>query len=163
MVQKRKVLLVCRRMQAALLVQAMVHWLLFTIVAFAVLFFWHLLAHGMEKPWSWHLAGVWQHSGTTFVILLCLLPVVVLDSVRLSNRVAGPIFRLQRAVQQLARGEQTEPVKFREKDFWHDLADDFNTVLARVQPSAVQPSTAQSSTVPPIAATQREPSESLPR
>jgi hypothetical protein len=33
----------------------------------------------------------------------------------------------------LARGETVEAIEFRSNDFWHDFADDFNAVRARIR------------------------------
>jgi hypothetical protein len=32
----------------------------------------------------------------------------------------------------LARGDDVEPIEFRGNDFWHDFADEFNAVRARI-------------------------------
>ena len=49
-----------------------------------------------------------------------LLPLVIIDIVRLSNRFTGPLLRMRRSMRALAQGEQVEPLKFRDADFWHD-------------------------------------------
>jgi len=64
--------------------------------------------------------------------MLFLLPVFVMDTVKLSHRFAGPIFSLRRAIREVAAGETPRRLKFRHKDFWKDLADDYNAMLARL-------------------------------
>jgi hypothetical protein len=64
---------------------------------------------------------------------LGFLPLAVIDMVRLSHRFAGPMLRFRRAMHELGRGEHVEPLRFRDGDFWQDLATDFNAVLNRVQ------------------------------
>ena len=61
------------------------------------------------------------------------LPLAVIDMVRLSHRFAGPMLRFRRAMQELGRGEPVEPLRFRDGDYWQDLATEFNTVCNRVQ------------------------------
>jgi hypothetical protein len=51
----------------------------------------------------------------------------------LSNRFVGPLVRLRRSMRKLARGEHVDPICFRDNDFWHDFANEFNAVAARVQ------------------------------
>ena len=63
---------------------------------------------------------------------LGFLPLAVIDMVRLSHRFAGPMVRFRRAMHELGRGEQVEPLLFRDGDFWQDLATDFNAVCDRV-------------------------------
>jgi hypothetical protein len=41
-------------------------------------------------------------------------------------------------MRELARGEHVEPIHFRDNDFWHDFAEEFNAVAARVQEDAPQ-------------------------
>ena len=62
-----------------------------------------------------------------------VLPLLVVDVLRVSHRFAGPMYRLRNALRDLADGKQIPPVKFREGDFWCEMADEFNRVLARVQ------------------------------
>jgi len=64
---------------------------------------------------------------------LGFLPLAVIDMVRLSHRFAGPMLRFRRAMQELGRGEHVEPLRFRDGDYWQDIATDFNAVCSRVQ------------------------------
>ena len=43
------------------------------------------------------------------------------------------MLRLRRAMRELARGEDVQPVRFRDGDFWHDFAEEFNAIAARIQ------------------------------
>jgi len=61
---------------------------------------------------------------------------VIVDVVRLSNRFTGPLLRLRRSMRALARGEQVEPIRFRDNDFWHDFAEEFNALAARFRHQA---------------------------
>ncbi len=40
---------------------------------------------------------------------------------------------IAKLVECLARGENVRPIKFRRQDFWHDVATEFNGVLARIE------------------------------
>ena len=72
---------------------------------------------------------------------MVLLPVALIDMARMSNRFAGPILRLRRAVRDLADGREVEPIKFRDHDYWGDFAEDFNRVVARMNESSKAVST----------------------
>ncbi len=67
---------------------------------------------------------------------------------RLSNRFAGPMLRLRRSLRALGRGEYVEPLEFRGADFWQEFADDFNSVLRRVQAVQTPPSSPSSAEQP---------------
>ena len=50
--------------------------------------------------------------------MVILLPVFLYDTVKLSNRFAGPVIRLRRAMQAISQGNAVEKLQFRENDFW---------------------------------------------
>jgi nitrogen fixation/metabolism regulation signal transduction histidine kinase len=58
--------------------------------------------------------------------------VFVIDSIKLSHRFAGPIFSLRRAIREIAAGNPPRKLKFRRRDFWQDLAQDYNAMLAQL-------------------------------
>ena len=64
--------------------------------------------------------------------MVFLLPVFVVDTIKLSHRFAGPIFSLRRAIREVAQGKTPRKLKFRRRDFWHDLAEDYNAMLTRL-------------------------------
>ena len=68
--------------------------------------------------------------------VLLVLPIVLLDFVRMTNRFAGPVFRLQREMQRAAQGEKVAPVHFRDGDYWQGLADSFNLLIERLEEPA---------------------------
>ena len=57
-----------------------------------------------------------------------VLPVVIIDVVRWSNKFAGPAHRLHKALGELASGHAVKKLKFRTGDFWHEAAEAFNTL-----------------------------------
>jgi hypothetical protein len=59
-----------------------------------------------------------------------LVPLLVIDTLRLSNRLVGPLVRLRDGLRRLARGEQVSPIHFRTGDFMEELANEFNRVSA---------------------------------
>jgi nitrogen fixation/metabolism regulation signal transduction histidine kinase len=62
-----------------------------------------------------------------FAFLAVLSVVLVITfGIELSHRVAGPIHRLRNEFAQLSQGKQLTEIKFRDKDFFPELADAFN-------------------------------------
>lgn len=53
----------------------------------------------------------------------------------ITHRIAGPIYRLEAHCRQMAQGEAHGPVRFREGDFFPELAEAFNAQLKRSGPS----------------------------
>ena len=70
----------------------------------------------------------------TYLCLLGILPFVVLDAVRVSNRFVGPIVRIQKELSQLADGDTTRnEISFRDGDYWTQLGSEFNRVAERIR------------------------------
>jgi hypothetical protein len=85
------------------------------------------------RTFAFHVDWLWFHYAPAVVASLLLVPIILLDSLRMSNRFAGPMVRLRRAMGRLAEGESVQPINFRDNDFWADFAEDFNRMLARQQ------------------------------
>lgn len=127
----RKQQFVNPKLQGAFLLQLLLHWGLFLTAAFVLLTVWQVLT-GPFRPINEHLVQMWERFRPVGVVLLLLMPAFLLDSIKLSHRVAGPMVRLRREFQNLAAGKFVAPVRFREKDFFHEVADDFNQAIARI-------------------------------
>jgi hypothetical protein len=72
-----------------------------------------------------------RHYGPVFLGTLVLLPLVIMDTLRLTNRFVGPVYRLRRALHEAAEGQLARPLQFRDDDFWREVADDFNRAIGR--------------------------------
>lgn len=79
------------------------------------------------------LDQLWSYLKLSAIASLFVLPIVVLDVVRLSHRWSGPIFRLRKSLRSLAKGEEVAAIQFRQGDYWQELAEDFNVVAARLK------------------------------
>lgn len=74
----------------------------------------------------------WWTYSPLLLVLACLVPMFVYDSIRISHRFAGPVFRLRQVIRSLATGEHPEPIEFRQGDFWQEMATDINRVIDRL-------------------------------
>jgi hypothetical protein len=110
------------------------HWTLLLTATFAILLSWQYLVGEPHQTLRGCLRDTWHRFGPCFVILLMVLPVVVHDTVKFSNRLAGPLLRLRNAMQRVANNEHVRPIQFRKGDFCQDLAEHFNAALLRLQP-----------------------------
>ena len=75
--------------------------------------------------------NLWNQYWPVLVSMACMLPLFLHDALKLSNRFAGPLFRLRRHMHLLAEDKQVEPLMFREGDFCQKMALDFNRILER--------------------------------
>ncbi|NLX95828.1 MAG: hypothetical protein GXY83_06600 [Rhodopirellula sp.] len=127
----RKQLFVDAKVQGALVLRVVLYWIVCLITITLMLLCWRILT-GPARIFYTHFDDMWFHYGPAMVASLVLLPLVIVDVVRLSNRFVGPLFRLRRSMRELARGEAVRPIQFREGDFWKEFGDEFNSVLARM-------------------------------
>ncbi len=128
---RRANLLICRDVQGALMGRTIVYWVYCLVAVSMMVFCWSLVQTRPTSGVGMLMELAWRY-GPAIVASSLLLPIVVIDSMKLSHRIVGPLFRLHNAMRRLAAGDDVEPISFREGDFWHDLADDFNRVVARV-------------------------------
>ncbi len=127
----RKQLFVDPKVQGALVLRTVLYWFFCLLTMTIALLLWRLLT-GPARLFFWHFDDLWHYYGPAAVASLLVLPLVIIDSVRLSNRFAGPLYRLRRDMRRLAAGETVRPIKFRDGDFWAEFADEFNAVAKKM-------------------------------
>lgn len=66
-------------------------------------------------------------------ILLVAAPIITFTTcylgIKLSHRVAGPIYRMTKHLEQLSESGEVREVKFREKDYFLELENEFNKFI----------------------------------
>lgn len=73
------------------------------------------------------LASIW----TAFAVAgFVLVPVIMVTGVRLTHRIAGPVFRFERYLADVRDGKATEPCKIRKSDSLHQLCRAINEACA---------------------------------
>jgi hypothetical protein len=128
----RKQLLVDLRVQGALVLRVIFYWCMCLISLTIMLLVWRLLTDP-TRMFLTHLSDLWADLGPAAIASLLLLPLVIVDVLQTSHRFTGPLWRLRGAMRKLARGEEVEPLRFRRGDFWHQIAEEFNAVAARIE------------------------------
>lgn len=134
----RKRLWVDPKVQGTLILRVVLYWVVCLVTVTLMLLCWRIVT-GPARPFYTHFDDMWFHYGPALVASFLLLPLIVLDILRVSNRFAGPLFRLRRAMRALARGEEVRPISFREGDFWIEVAHEFNAILARFEQEGTRP------------------------
>ena len=134
----RKRFFVDYRVQGALIVRIVLYWLMCLLTIMLLLLGWGMIA-GPIRPLNTQLAELWTLYGPAAVASLLVLPAVIFDLLRVSNRFAGPMFRLRRSLHDLAQGKPVSAVRFRQGDFWQEFAADFNAVAALAREAKAHP------------------------
>ena len=142
---KRRQYYVDTKVQGALLGRTAIYWCFCVVAIMLMLLAWRVTTEPAQ-PFAAHLVWFWTYNAPAMLASCLLLPILMIDTLRLSNRFAGPMIRLRRAMVRLADGERVEPVNFRDNDFWKSFADDFNRVLARIECERQQAAGSQGAT-----------------
>ena len=135
--KKRNKKFVDGSVQGALVTRLALHWFTFVMVGFAVSIVFQFFTDPF-RPISEHMREMLQNQAGFLLVMLCMTPIYLFDTVKLSNRFVGPILRLRRAMKDLGHGRPTSKIKFRPGDFWMELADDFNLILDRTDLASTQ-------------------------
>jgi methyl-accepting chemotaxis protein len=141
----RKRLLVDRKVQGSLMLRAVEYWFCCLATVGLALLAWKLIT-GPDQPLYQFFFDAWRFFLPTAVVSVLILPLLVYDILRLSNKFTGPLFRLRRELRRLAAGENVPPIRFRSGDFWPEMADEFNAVAQRLEMLANRAETARKTT-----------------
>ena len=121
------------KVQGALARRLVFHWLLFFAMASFMALALQVLTDPL-RPVAEHLRNAWLTHGPFVVVMVFLLPAFLVDTIKLSHRFAGPIVALRRSMREIIQGGPPRKLNFRDGDFWHELADEYNAMLARLAP-----------------------------
>ena len=80
-----------------------------------------------------HLGQLVFRFWPAYLSMVCLLPFLLLDCLRVTHRIAGPLVRVRRQISKALTGEPVTPIKFRSDDPWRDFADEVNQLVAAGQ------------------------------
>jgi hypothetical protein len=128
----RKYLFVDRKVQGALIARVIFYWFTCLLTLTLMILCWRITT-GPARLFYTHFDDMWFHFGPAVIGSFILLPMVVYDIIRLSNRFVGPLIRLRRSLRALAEGKEVSPLYFREGDFWKEFAIEFNTIAEQMQ------------------------------
>lgn len=128
----RERILVDPKVQWTIAGRVLMHWALFVVCITSISVMVRVLSAVGEQPFSSALQAALRSQIPIFGVMMMLLPVFLRDTLKLSNRFAGPMYRLRIALKSLNETGTAAPIKFRTGDFWLEAADDFNETLEQV-------------------------------
>ena len=96
--------------QGALARRIIFHWLVFLLVASLAAFLLQVLSDPF-RPLASTSQNLWWTHGPFLLVMVFLLPVFVVDTIKISHRFAGPIFSLRRAMREVAAGQAAAQVE----------------------------------------------------
>lgn len=107
------------------------HWVVFFVCNAMALMIWIRLFEQPDADWGQTFSDTIRRFMPFFIITMALIPAFVWDTLKLTNRFAGPILRLRTALADASAGRAVQPLQFRTNDFWREIAENFNKVLAK--------------------------------
>lgn len=130
---KRSRLLVDPTVQWSIAGRILIHWVFFLVCLVSLGTMVRVLVAVGNQPFSeaWRGAAISQIPALG--VMFVLMPIFLRDTLKLSNRFAGPMFRLRTALKSLSDEGSTKPIKFRDGDFWQEAAEDFNEILGKIE------------------------------
>lgn len=120
------------KVQGMLMLRCLGYWAAMLMTITVLLITWRSMS-GPAKIFYEHFDELWFQYKMPFMATVFLLPLLLFDIAKLSNRFVGPVIRLRRALREMANGDPIRLIHFRAGDFWSEVADEFNAVAARVQ------------------------------
>ncbi len=145
--RKRKQNFVDSHVQGALIRRIIIHWALFFGITILLIAAMNALGSDPSLSMSERIWNGGSGGASTLLLFalvtLCLFPAFILDTIRFSNRFVGPITRVRRSLRELGDTGQTERIKFRDNDFWAEMAREFNTVADLVEQKSTVANTTQ--------------------
>lgn len=67
------------------------------------------------------------------IMLFLVLVFAFTAAVFYLHRIAGPVFRIERTIREMAEGKKVEPIRLRKKDFFKSLAEAVNKLIEKHQ------------------------------
>ncbi len=130
---QRSRILVDPKVQWSIAARILGHWVLFLVCLVSISAMVRIMGSAGQQPFAetWRAAAVAQVP--ILGVMLMLLPVFLRDTLKMSNRFAGPMFRLRTALRSMANNKTVAAINFRSGDFWQEAATDFNTVLDQLE------------------------------
>ena len=131
---RRKKHFISRRIQGRIISRIAGYWLLYHFVLWHGLFVFRYAQYRLnDGGTSQSLSRMYQQFCHDHLpLLVCaglLLPLFMLDFVRMTHRIAGPLVRFRGALQDLAQGKTVPKVELRKGDLLTEFEADFNRFL----------------------------------
>lgn len=92
---------------------------------------WRLMGEKLSNVYpQGRLVVIMRTINLTLLYRIALLaPVVAVISILLSHRIAGPLYRIERFLRSVARGDFSERLRLRKRDELKDLAESINVMV----------------------------------
>ncbi len=133
---QRKKKFVSGPIQGRLMLRMGVYWVLYHIILWHAMFVFRYIEYRVESTATGTFSPISQLYDQFLLdyypIIFCAviaLPIVLVDLMNLTHRIAGPLVRFQHALRSLIAGEEVRKVALRKGDLLIEFQDEFNKYL----------------------------------
>ncbi|MFN3192242.1 MAG: hypothetical protein ACE361_17155 [Aureliella sp.] len=121
-----------RTVQGALAKRIFAHWCIFFGLSLLSLFAIEYFVGDPKLTFGGKLSLIWEKYAFFILLMITIVPSFIYDSIKLSNRFAGPMVRLRDSIKRIADGGEVSELSFRDGDFWQDVSVEFNRMNDRI-------------------------------
>ena len=118
--------------QKTMIVRTILHWY-FYMSAILLVVCLGAIWFDPQKLAIKHVFEAFVYFSPAVVASVFLLPLVVWDMLKATNRIAGPVYRLRCEMEKLAAGENVKELRFRDGDAFEELAEEFNRLAQQIK------------------------------
>ena len=108
------------------------HWLMFFLVTAGVILTLKTLVGDPSIPMTERLQNELFNLSLVAAIFACLAPFFIVDTIRFSHRIVGPVSRLRAQLKELGTKGKANNIELRGNDFWQEVGAEFNAVNERI-------------------------------
>lgn len=137
--------------QGRLISRMAVYWCVYHIFLWHAMFLYHILHYrnavriGAATPMPlWDLYSSFAVENTTMLVCAALVfPLIFMDMIYLTHRIAGPLVRFQNTLRRMSEGEVVRHIQLRDGDLLDELRDAFNDYLDSLHERATPAATVE--------------------
>jgi hypothetical protein len=130
---KRTRLWVDPAFQFRLLLRIGLYFLLYSVILLHIGFFFHVMrectAQGPTQRIAVIYADYLRQQNSLFYALIVTAPIILYDLLKFSNRIAGPLYRCRKVMQEMAGGKPVPEFTSRKRDLMRELFQAFNALI----------------------------------
>ena len=141
--KKRRTTIFDPEVQGSVIRKIAIHWIIFFGCNVLALLIWVRLFEQPDASWGQTFSDTFRRFLPFFVVTLALIPAFVWDTLKLTSRFAGPILRLREALAEAGKGRTVPPLRFRDNDFWQEMASNFNLIMEHREAEKETPKAAE--------------------
>ncbi len=137
------------RIQGPIVVRLMVHFFAYNAATLCLLLVIYGVKGSLAAVADQRLSNAptfWQQAAPVVNCMLVMMPFMIWDLIKLTNRIAGPLFRFETLLNDFEKTGKLKPAALREGDLLTDYQQRFNNFVAALH--ARFPETQPASTVP---------------